>query len=491
MKFLSAAVSFLAASAALVAAKDQPQEDASDVVTLDKDTFASFLKTEPLSLVEFYAPWCGHCKALAPEYEVAATTLKEQNIKLAKVDCTTEADICEEQKVQGYPTLKVFRHADSIPYKGPRKSDGIVSFMKKQALPALSVLEADGVKEFAASDRIVLVANFKSKTSDAYKAYEAVAEAHRNEYLFGVTIDAKGEDSLTLYKTFDEGKDEFDGKFTSEDILSFVKANSIPLMDEISPENYASYVESGVPLGYLFYGSKEQREEFGPAVEKLAKKHKGKVSFVYCDGAKFGGHAKNLNLKGEWPGFVIQNTQDHTKYPFDESLTIGGDEFAKYLDDFVSGTLEPSLKSQEIPETNDEPVKVVVGKNYQDIVLNEANDVLIEFYAPWCGHCKKLAPIYDELAEKLKDVKGIVIAKMDATENDIPPGAGFTIEAFPTIKLVKAKDNTVVPYEGSRTLDSFLEFLHQSAVHGSSVPLEPEEEEEDDAKTDSKEHDEL
>lgn len=59
------------------------------------------------------------------------------------------------------------------------------------------------------------------------------------------------------------------------------------------------------------------------------------------------------------------------------------------------------MKSEEIPATNDEPVKILVGKNFDSLVMNNDKDVLVEFYAPWCGHCKQLAPIYDELAKKL------------------------------------------------------------------------------------------
>ena len=101
---------------------------ASDVHDLKADTFKDFVSEHDLVLAEFFAPWCGHCKALAPEYEEAATSLKEKNIPLAKVDCTEEGDLCKDYGVEGYPTIKVFRGPDNIkPYTGARKSPAYVS----------------------------------------------------------------------------------------------------------------------------------------------------------------------------------------------------------------------------------------------------------------------------------------------------------------------------------------------------------------------------
>ena len=116
-------LSLLSATAVVSAADDKP-EGKSDVVSLTKDTFDEFIKEHDLVLAEFFAPWCGHCKALAPKYEEAATQLKEKDIPVVKVDCTEEEEVCRGQGVEGYPTLKIFRGLDDVkPYQGARQAD--------------------------------------------------------------------------------------------------------------------------------------------------------------------------------------------------------------------------------------------------------------------------------------------------------------------------------------------------------------------------------
>jgi thiol-disulfide isomerase/thioredoxin len=67
---------------------------------------------------------------------------------------------------------------------------------------------------------------------------------------------------------------------------------------------------------------------------------------------------------------------------------------------------------------NDGDVKIVVSNSFDDIVLDETKDVLLEVYAPWCGHCKKLEPEYNRLGEVLRNIPSIVISKMDGTKNE-------------------------------------------------------------------------
>ena len=61
------------------------------------------------------------------------------------------------------------------------------------------------------------------------------------------------------------------------------------------------------------------------------------------------------------------------------------------------GKVKPYIKSQPVPKRQTGPVKVVVAKNFDEIVRDPTKDVLIEMYAPWCGHCKKLEPVYKVL----------------------------------------------------------------------------------------------
>jgi len=191
------------------------------------------------------------------------------------------------------------------------------------------------------------------------------------------------------------------------------------------------------------------------------------VNFATIDAAAFGQHASNLNLEvGSWPAFAIQDISKNQKFPYTKqgaAKDISKKAIGSFVEDFVAGKIEPSIKSEPIPEKQEPGATVIVAKSYQDLVIDNDKDVLLEFYAPWCGHCKALAPKYDELAEKYAAFADkVTIGKIDATANDVPDD----ISGFPTIKLFKAgsKDEPV-EYNGARTVEALADFVRDNGSH--------------------------
>jgi protein disulfide-isomerase A6 len=123
-------------------AKPPPSEPGAGkaVVTLSESNFDKKVVSDSAPwMVEFYAPWCGHCKQLAPEWASAAEALAPRGVKLGAVDCTANEALCSRFGVSGYPSILVFGRDKSAhsPYEGPRTSAGVQAF-------AARLLETDG-----------------------------------------------------------------------------------------------------------------------------------------------------------------------------------------------------------------------------------------------------------------------------------------------------------------------------------------------------------
>jgi len=250
-----------------------------------------------------------------------------------------------------------------------------------------------------------------------------------------------------------------------DDLTTFVNAEAFPVVGEIGPGNYQRYSERGIPILWFFVSAADfptSAAELTAPVEALqtaAAKFKGKVSAVYLDGEKYVRHRNQLGLTGALPGAILDDMVNHKKYKFSGEVTASAVE--TFLQGFVDETLEPFLKSEEIPTEKEQaasPVKVIVGKTFESIVHDANKHVLVEFYAPWCGHCKLLAPTYESLAQKFSAAKDLVIAKIDATANDVPT----QLEGFPTlIMFPKGLKNKPVKYDGDRSFEDLKSFLQQ------------------------------
>jgi protein disulfide-isomerase-like protein len=163
----------------LAAAPAAAIKEEDDVAVLESATFDGFVKANSLCLVEFYAPWCGHCKELAPKWSEAAGLAKklDKPVPLAKVDATAEEDLASRFDVSGYPTIKLFRDGVPEDYRGPRDADGIVTYLKKVSGFKLPLLSSDSdLTSLAASTTSPIVLGLFRQPITASAAFKAFKE---------------------------------------------------------------------------------------------------------------------------------------------------------------------------------------------------------------------------------------------------------------------------------------------------------------------------
>lgn len=458
---------------------DAPEEE-ENVLVLTADNFDEALKANKYLLVEFYAPWCGHCKALAPEYAKAAGTLKGESseIRLAKVDATVHSALGERFKVRGYPTIKFFIDQTPIDYSGGRTADEIVAWLKKKSGPAaVTLATVADLKKLQDGNEVAIVGLFKSLDSAEAVAFQNVAKVI-DSVAFGISseqvvfdeLKAKP-DTVILLKKFDEGRNDIEsGKLTEAGIKEFIQANQLPLVSEFNQETAQKIFGGDIKVHNLLFASKksDKYESIASEFKTAAKKFKGKSIFVLID-TEVEENERILEFFGlkkeDAPQIrLISLGTDMTKYkPENPELTATVIE--AFVQSFFDGKLKPHLLSQEIPADWDaKPVKVLVGKNFVQVAKDKSKTVLVEFYAPWCGHCKQLAPIYDELGEKFASRSDeFVIAKMDSTQNELED---IKIQSFPTIKLFPKGSDEVIDYNGERTLDGLTKFVESLGKEG-------------------------
>ncbi|KAK1798935.1 hypothetical protein P4O66_007206 [Electrophorus voltai] len=535
---------------ALVAANRAalPLEEEEDVLVLKKTNFEEALEAHPNILVEFYAPWCGHCKALAPEYAKAAGMLKADgsDIRLAKVDATEETELAQEFGVRGYPTIKFFKGGDKSSPKeytevgqspgirmaaalkpgyltaavavlhqrflpsptwsrlwddysqlrqestpAGRQADDIVNWLKKRTGPAAPTLkDVAQAESLIADNEVAVIGFFKDVESEGAKAYIKAAEAV-DDVPFGITSDdaifSKFEvtkDAVVLFKKFDEGRNVYDGEITKEDLLHYIKANQLPLVieftEQTAPKIFGGDIKSHILL-FVPKASKDFQEKLDQ-FKKAATGFKGKILFIFID-SDVDDNQRILEFFGlkkeECPALRLITLEDEmTKYK-PETPEITAENVVAFCTAFTEGKLKPHLMSQDLPEGWDKnPVKVLVGKNFEEIVFDPKKNVFVEFYAPWCGHCKQLAPIWDQLGEKYKDSPDVVVAKMDSTANEIE---AVKVHSFPTLKFFPAsEERKIIDYSGERTLEGFTKFLESGGKEGGAPVGDDEDDEVDD-----------
>lgn len=451
----------------------------SDVAVLDSTNFDDFINEFDISLVEFYAPWCGHCKKLAPEYEKAATLLKKHNIRLAKIDATKEVELGHKYAVTGYPTLVIFRKGkDYKVTKSLRQAYEIEDLMIEEKDPVST--EVKSLRDFKIElddNEETIVGLFKpgDKESEMHKIFMESSFDFRQVAPIRHSYDPKVIEYIGVEKTPAvvlytpkkyqsklEPRVRAMAKLEDHDQLkAFFDLNRFPL---VGAYKQGGRYEKKKPLMIVFYEVDfdehyEETQFWRQRLLPLAKKYKGQLTITIGDDESLGGLMKDAGLDdtGNAINAVIYG-EDGLRYPLEHDDEFSVDLLEQFIEKWKAGKIEAHMKSEKVPKKQKGAVVTVVAKTFKDIVFSETKDVLVELYAPWCGHCKSLAPIYEEFAQSVKNDEKLVVAKMDATANDLM--TDYSAEGFPTIYWrPRGKDSKPEKYTGDRTVEGFKKFV--------------------------------
>jgi len=373
--------------------------------------------------------------------------------------------------IKGFPTLYFWNQGTKMDYTGGRTKDTIIEWINKKTGPASTEVDCEGMKAKTAEAKLAL-SYFGALEGDLFETFMKGAKnpAISEKFAFLHTSDTScaGDYGVTgsgisLSRNFDESPIAVSGT-SEDDIVEFAKKSSVPRLITFS-EDYIEPIFGDHQSAIILF-TEESDSAYQGVFAQAAKDLQGEILFVTS------GVSEGIQSRlGEFIGVekadlrqlrIISPEEQMLKYNYDGDISgLTGESIGKFVADFKAGSLQPHLKSEAVPDpATTDGVTVLVGKTFDEIVKDASKDVLVKYYAPWCGHCKSLAPIWEELGKDTADIEDLVIAKFDATANEV---AGLDIRGYPTLKFYPKDNKDGVDYSGDRQLPDFKSFLSENS----------------------------
>jgi len=488
----------------------------SGVVNLDADNFDDVVNAAPSILVEFYAPWCGHCKSLKPAWSQAAKKLKGI-VKVAAIDANDEKNrpVAGRYGIKGFPTIKIFKNGVPSDYNGGRDAKSIIDAGYASLTSYSKRITTKDSESFLSKNKDMPRAILITKASTTPMIWKALSTMFRDAMVFG-EVKAKKEGALV-----DRFTKEYDG-LSVPGILVFPENNS-------KPQVYTGAFKMPAIKTWL----KTFAEIVDPDAYNLPQLHDNSCMQQHCASAALcailvmptdANVAKNKaviqqveegrddNLfKFSWIDSQQQKKflkdafgMDPVEYPqvvvmsprkkrysllvgsfsaenIDRSLTrvlrgsiktaplssgslpqLAGNTKKcrnKPKPQYVPPKASPSKKKPSSTTSRDSKIGGSVkltAQNFDALVLNSKSPWIVEFFAPWCGHCKQLAPHWKKAALKMRGL--VKFGEVDATvEQQL--AAKYGIRGYPTIKYFKeGLPKSPADYQGQRTTGALAGF---------------------------------
>ncbi|KAJ8363932.1 hypothetical protein SKAU_G00127630 [Synaphobranchus kaupii] len=409
------------------------------VLVLKKTNFDQALRQHKQLLVNFHAPLSGDSQSLSIEFTKAAEQLKAESFKvhLGVIDVSSEKDLAKELNVTGFASLRLYISGDKQnPVICPvvETASSIITWLKRR-----SGDRAELIKDLAQAESFITVEDVV--IVGFYKDLEKVV-------LFKVS---------TKSEVYEASSDA-----SKEDLVQFIRVRQMDLVTEYTGMTSAKILSSVITNHLVLFANKSE-ENFGEDYEvfkNAANAFIGKVLFVLIDTNehKNGRILEYFQVRAvETPIVRMVNLTDNVQYQM-QSEEVTSDKVTAFCQIYLDRKAKPKLQSEPIPKDWDKhPVKELVGSNFEKVSFNEERNVFIMFYSPWSKACRALFELWEKLGKVYEKHESVVIARIDATANDIKillmqryPALMF----FPSVYSEKA-----VPYFGDKTIEALVEFV--------------------------------
>lgn len=385
------------------------------VIQLNSSNFNSLVKnSNDIWLIEFYAPWCGHCKNLAPEYKKAAEALKGV-VKVGAVDMTTDQNVGAPYNIQGFPTIKLFGTNKNSPvdYNGQRTAKAMVDFCLSKVREAvqerlngkktnsektnsnrsggsgknkvLELTSSSFQSEVLNSKKpfmIMFYAPWCGHCKKAMPEFEGASADADKDIQFG-KVDCTSEQSLCsdydvqgypTIKFFGGGKiEDFNGARDKSSFINFAenqKENMIPpkeLAELDSQEKFDEYCinHSGICLiaflPHISDSGEEKRKEYIKELKDIREKHINKpLTFLWVQGGNNFDLEESLRLGTGYPAIIAINYGKGKFAPM--RAKYNNEEINSFIGDLLTGRVAIYDLRKELPKIKKRKQKMAASE---------------------------------------------------------------------------------------------------------------------------------
>ncbi|XP_074137045.1 protein disulfide-isomerase-like protein of the testis isoform X1 [Sminthopsis crassicaudata] len=475
-------------------------QEEKNLLVLTAKTLPRALNETRFLMVEFYNPLSKQSQNLIKEMGKAVDIMGKEKtgVLFGKVNITSEKLLEQEFAIKNVPTVKLFvegQRQQPIDCRGVIEAAALVAWLRNQIRLSIVLLTSrEQTKTFISSKKLSVIGFFEDLHEGTVELfYELVKDfpevpfgltEQRNVWiLYGITIDTMVVFQQGTIVHFEECEED---RHILRDLSQIVKFFTMDLVIEYNIETMDQIYDMHIRNHILLFISKNSTE-FGALVktfESVAQEFKNKLIFLMVNTDDVDNtHVLEYFQITSWdiPGVRILNLTKNMRYRMPaEEITFKN--MKKFCENFLDGLAKQQLPSENIPKDWDtKPVKVLVGKNFKEVVFSHKRNVFVMFYAPWSYECKSLLPVIEELGKKYQYHESVTIAKIDITANDIHQ---TFLEKYPFFKFFPAKSDLVVPYNGEYTLNAFIDFVEKEIKSQMELEEWSFEEEESDEKED-------